>query len=81
MRATAGAKAGREERSTGREDIEAAVAKSGLSVGDRVTMDGEITYLSADSRGNVWVRVQFAGCGLDCYASELRSTSPQPVKP
>jgi hypothetical protein len=64
-------------RATGREDIEAAIAARGLVMGQRVTMSGSITYLSADSRGNVWVRVQFdSGGGVDCYATDVTTASP-----
>ncbi len=56
--------------STGREDIEAAVAASGLKLGDRASMTGTITYLSADSKGDVWMQVRLDdGRGLvDCWA-------------
>lgn len=67
---------------TGRADIEAAVATSGLRIGGRVTMEGEITYLSADSGGAVWMRVQLdggRGC-FDCWATEHKRADFQGEK-
>ena len=46
---------------TGREDIELAVAASGLRLGDRVTMTGAISFLSATSAGAVWMTVRLDG--------------------
>lgn len=63
--------------SSGREDIELAVAASGLRIGERVILGGEITYLSASSGGAVWMRVQLdggRGC-FDCWASEHKGKS------
>lgn len=60
--------------SEGREDIEAAVAASGLKLGDRVVLAGAITFLSADARGAVWMRVRLdgeRGSHVDCWSSDL----------
>ncbi len=65
-----------ESPATGREDIEAAVAASGLTVGDRVTMTGSIIYLSADSSGAVWLGVRLdgeRGHGVACWATDIES--------
>ncbi len=59
---------------TGREDIEFAVAASGLRIGDRVTMSGSITMLSADSGGAVWMRVHLDGereRHIDCWKANV----------
>jgi hypothetical protein len=72
MRATSGKAAGDKERSTGRENIEQAVELTGLKIGDTVTATGVITYLSADSKGNVWMRVAFerSWSGVDLWAGK-----------
>lgn len=57
---------------TGREDIELAVAASGLVIGGRVTMTGAITWLTADSKGRVWMRVRLdGGSHVDCAPEDI----------